>query len=516
MERRPPLRRTLVVVPRSAFTVSWFHARFPGSLMSFRSRSRRSAWWAACSGDRVISARSPRTAAVLALSLLAVAFFVVVAGPRLHAQTPPPPTLARGEEFRTCFNTSVDDRINTPDPLLQPGSAAPIRFDSPLSILRTGVDCAHDFAVDVIRPIGWTLLTGLTLIIVVWTGIMIMFAGRFDLAQILNLILLIGFAIMVMNGFEPTGHVWGDISFPQFIFGQGEFIGGAMVEATFTNFANRVQEFFQALTAGTSGSGESGPSLWAIGLGIAAGGLVLATGGVALLPIMGALAVGGGTIAAVSGGVGPLNSLMAGLESILIVLVVLAGVVPAVVLFCSYLWAYVGFMVAIILGPLFVPWMLVPQLDWLFWSWIKSIVKMAVHLMVAATLFTICAEFAAIPITRLTVRMIETNALASAGEDSSWGFQGFTALFNSLITYIPLVVLMFLMCGKTGEMTGMLTEGQGMPAAGMSGLAARAGRTGIGQSMGGAAMRGLGGAAGLAAGGVAAAAGAVGKVFSGK
>ena len=207
---------------------------------------------------------------------------------------------------------------------------------------------------------------------------------------------------------------------------------------------------------------------------------------------------------------------MAGLESVLIVLVVLAGVVPAVVLFCSYLWAYVGFMVSIILGPLFVPWMLIPQLDWLFWSWLKSILKMAIHLMVAATLFTICAEFATIPIARLTARMVDTNALAAAGEESGWGFQAFGALLNSLFTYIPLVVLMFLMSGKTGEMTAMLTEGQGMPGAGMQGLAARAGRTGIGQSMGGAAMRGLGGAAGLASGGVAAAAGAVGKAFSGR
>ena len=515
MERRPPIGRTLPVVLRSLFPIFWLDARFPGSLMSFRSRGRRQSRWSACSGDRGISAGSPRTAAVLALSVLAVAFFVVVLGPSLHAQTPPPPTLARAEEFRECFNNTVTDRINTPNPLLQPGSAAPIRFDSPLSILQTGVVCAHEFTEQVILPIGETLLFSLTLIIVVWTGIMIMFAGRFDLAQILNLILLIGFASMVMYGFD-TDNIWGDISFPQFIFGQGEFIGGAMVDASFTNFGNRVQQFFEALTAGTSGSGESGPSLWAIGLGIAAGGLVLATGGIALVPIMGALAVGGGTIAAVSGGVGLLNSLMAGLESILIVLVVLAGVVPAVVLFCSYLWAYVGFMVAIILGPLFIPWMLIPQLDWLFWSWVKSLVKLAVHLMVAATLFTICAEFAAIPITRLTVRMVETNALASAGEDSSWGFQGFTAIFNSLITYIPLVVLMFLMCGKTGEMTGMLTEGQGMPGAGMAGLAARAGKTGIGQSMGGAAMRGLGGAAGLAAGGVAAAAGGIGKMFSGR
>ena len=458
-----------------------------------------------------------RVVRALAGSLLVVAFFVVFFQPLVYAQTPPPPTLTNGDQFRTCFNGLVDQRVNTTDPILQPGAAGPVRFDSPLAILQTGVECAHTFTADVIRPIGWTLLSGVALIIVVWTGIMVMFTGRFDLAQILNLILLIGFAIMVMNGFDDRDNMWGDVSFPQFIFGQGELIGGVMVEATFEGFQFRVQQFFQNLTAGTSGTGDSGPSLWAVGLGVVAGGaFVLATGGVGLLPLLGAAAIGGITTVATSGGLGIMNSIMAGIESILIVIVVLAGIIPAVILYCSYLWAYVGFMVAIVLGPLFVPWMLIPQLDWLFWSWLKSIVKMTVHLMVAATLFTICAEFATIPITRLSVRMMETNALAAAGEDSSWGFMGFVVIFNSLLVYIPLVVLMFLMCGKTGEMTGMLTEGQGMPTAGMQGLAARAGRTGIGQSMGGAAMKGLGGAAGLAAGGVAAAAGAIGKTFSGK
>ena len=439
--------------------------------------------------------------------------FVAVFSVTLHAQ---PPTLAGGDQFRTCFAALIDARINTADPLTQPGSAAPIRFDNPLSILETGVACAHQFSVQVISPIGWRLLFGLALIIVVWTGVMIMFSGRLDVAQIINLILLIGFASMVMTGFEPAGHIWGDVSFPQLIFGQGEFVGGVMVEATFDAFSTRVQEFFVALTAGTSGAGETGPSLWAVGLGVLAGGLVLATGGIALIPLLGAAAVGGGTAVLAQGtgsGLGVLNSIFAGLESVLIVIILLVALVPAAVLFCSYLWAYVGFMVSIILGPLFVPWLLIPQLDWLFWSWLKSIVKMAIHLMVAATLFTICAEFASIPMARLTVRIVETNTLAASGEDGPGFLASFLLLVNSLITYIPMVVLMFFMCGKTGEMTGMLTEGGGMPAAGMQGLAARAGQTGVGLSMGGAAMRGLGGAAGFAAGGVAAAAGAVSKVF---
>ena len=442
--------------------------------------------------------------------------FVSVFTVTLQAQ---PPTLARGEEFRTCFAALVDARLATTNPLLQPGSPAPIRFDSPLSILQTGVACAHQFAVDVISPIGWRLFAGLSLIIVVWTGIMVMFSGRFDLAQIVNLVLLIGFGWMVMEGFSPDDNIWGDVSFPQLIFGQGEFVGGVMVEATFDAFSTRVQEFFIALTAGTSGGGETGPSLWAVGLGVLAGGLVIATGGIALLPLLGAAAVGGGTAVLAQGagsGLGVLDSIFAGLESVLIVIILLVAIVPAAVLFCSYLWAYVGFMVSIILGPLFVPWLLIPQLDWLFWSWVKSIVKMAIHLMVAATLFTICAEFATIPLARLSVRIIETNTLAANGQETAGFLTSFLLLVNSLITYIPMVVLMFLMCGKTGEMTGMLTEGGGMPTAGMSGLAARAGRTGIGQSMGGAAMRGLGGAAGLAAGGVAAAAGALGKVFGSK
>ena len=205
---------------------------------------------------------------------------------------------------------------------------------------------------------------------------------------------------------------------------------------------------------------------------------------------------------------------------------VAAALIPAVVLYCSYLWAYVGIMAAVILGPLFIPWMLVPQLDWLFWSWFKSLVKLSVHMMIAATLFVICAEFAMLPIQRLSAQLFSNEDLGLVATGGSL----FGSAISSMIAYVPIMLLMWLMCTKTGEMASMVTDGGGMPAAGMSGLAGGASSlasSGVGRAATGAGMKAAGVAAGVATAGVATAvtvaasvvqAGAkfVSKAFSGK
>lgn len=49
--------------------------------------------------------------------------------------------------------------------------------------------------------------------------------------------------------------------------------------------------------------------------------------------------------------------------------------------------------VCILLGPIFIPFFIVPQLDWLFWGWLKAFIQYAFYQVVAAGVLYIVSQF---------------------------------------------------------------------------------------------------------------------------
>jgi type IV secretory pathway VirB6-like protein len=49
--------------------------------------------------------------------------------------------------------------------------------------------------------------------------------------------------------------------------------------------------------------------------------------------------------------------------------------------------------VCILLGPVFIPFFIVPQLDWLFWGWLKAFIQYAFYQVVAAGVLYIVSQF---------------------------------------------------------------------------------------------------------------------------
>jgi type IV secretory pathway VirB6-like protein len=46
-------------------------------------------------------------------------------------------------------------------------------------------------------------------------------------------------------------------------------------------------------------------------------------------------------------------------------------------------FGYVAAAIAVMLGPIFIPFYIVPELEWLFWGWFKSLVQYAFYPVVA-------------------------------------------------------------------------------------------------------------------------------------
>ena len=431
------------------------------------------------------------------LFVLAFAVFEPLFGVIVSAQTPPPPD-PDVAAFQGCMRTEVN-RVRGEDSN-EPG---PVILLDPASILKQGLECAHRFAdAFIVEGFARPLLNGITIIMVVWTGVMMMFSGRFDFAQLLSFILLLGFAHMLMDGFETDGNWWGDRSFPQLIYEQGEFVAGGILESSRAEFFNTVAQFWN--------------SIWSVPRALF--DMVMNTDG-----------ENSGFVARfIQPYVSVLTNYMGTYVNIMMSILMFALIsLPVILLYCSYLWAYVGLMVAVIIGPIFIPFVLVPQLDWLFWSWIKSLFKLTIHMMIGAVIFSISVQLALLPIRRATAALESPGALTAEGTLDIGGMFA-TALgpLFSIVSYLAIVILLWIASTKTAEMASMVTEGGGMPASGFSSMVGQAsgmaknmgmkGGLAGGMASGASNMAGsLGGAAAKVGGAAGQAAAAAAKVISG-
>ena len=66
----------------------------------------------------------------------------------------------------------------------------------------------------------------------------------------------------------------------------------------------------------------------------------------------------------------------------LLITVILAATEAAA--FAVIAYGYVASAVCVLIGPIFIPFFIVPKLDWLFWGWLKAFIGFSFYQMVAA------------------------------------------------------------------------------------------------------------------------------------
>lgn len=71
------------------------------------------------------------------------------------------------------------------------------------------------------------------------------------------------------------------------------------------------------------------------------------------------------------------------LEIIRYVLITLCITVAQAAVFAVIAFGYVAAAIAVLLGPVFIPFFIVPHMEWLFWGWLKSLIQYAFYPVVA-------------------------------------------------------------------------------------------------------------------------------------
>jgi hypothetical protein len=62
----------------------------------------------------------------------------------------------------------------------------------------------------------------------------------------------------------------------------------------------------------------------------------------------------------------------------------LALMIMQAFVFAVIAYGYVATAVCVLLGPVFIPWFIVPKLDWLFWGWLKAFIGFSFYQVVAS------------------------------------------------------------------------------------------------------------------------------------
>ncbi len=71
------------------------------------------------------------------------------------------------------------------------------------------------------------------------------------------------------------------------------------------------------------------------------------------------------------------------LEVIRYAITVLCIVAAQAAVFAVIAFGYVAAAIAVLLGPIFIPFFIVPHMEWLFWGWLKSLIQYAFYPVVA-------------------------------------------------------------------------------------------------------------------------------------
>ena len=74
----------------------------------------------------------------------------------------------------------------------------------------------------------------------------------------------------------------------------------------------------------------------------------------------------------------------------LLIAVILAGM--EAVAFAVIAYGYVASAVCVLIGPVFIPWFIVPKMDWLFWGWLKAFIGFSFYQVIAAAFIFVFAK----------------------------------------------------------------------------------------------------------------------------
>ena len=364
-------------------------------------------------------------------------------GPFAAAASAQPPVDPDGSATRWSFDyvqAAVDDLVS-----------------DPLPAAYGGVTVREYF-----YDMGVRLWAAIALIMVVVQGLKVSMGGRLDMWGLVSFLLWIAFPLMVLEGFYTPYAAFGNQTFIQMVTGQGQALASALNEGggAFAQLHDRIYAVLSETFRHFGIALSNAP--WSLG------GLL--QGLDALIATLISLSVAAG---------------------VLIVGIVLL-LIACLLVYTQVVWANVALGVLTLLGPVFVPFLLVEQMSFLFWSWLKGLIQYSFQVVVAALLLRMIAVLAIYPLEGMSAFVASLAAIGSdAGDPVMVSYLDVIRRFGS---WIPVILAALLLSFKVGELTQVMLGGSQNLSSGLTAVAAGAAAT---LATGGAAAGGALASAGL-------------------
>ena len=188
---------------------------------------------------------------------------------------------------------------------------------------------------------------------------------------------------------------------------------------------------------------------------------------------MEAQAQAGNTLGLLTGGIHAAITAVVGVGMLLFLIVML--LLLAAVTYAQVIWAQIALAILIILGPIFIPFLVFEPLSFLFWGWFRAMITYSLYAVIAGAVLRVFSAVGISYITSLGNANLDMRSLMDVG---LW-----------MLAVVPLFVAGMLASLKCGELASMLVTSTGAAGSGLMGMATTAGAAAV---SGGAAAAKIG------------------------
>ena len=271
--------------------------------------------------------------------------------------------------------------------------------------------------------LGNQMLGALALIVVVMTGAKIAFGGNIQPWELVRVVIGIWIPWVMLQFYTTT--IPGMIhTFPGMIAAGGNWINELLVDDSVASIQEELTKLFNTLTKAQNTAIELGDVLKIYTTGLQ-------------------------------------SSLTAVAGFVMVIFMVLMLILLAAVTYAQVIWAQVALAILIILGPVFIPFLVFEPLSFLFWGWFRAMITYSLYAVIAGAVLRI---FSAVGIAYVT-----TLAQADMDMDS------FMEVGIWTLAVVPFFIAGMLAALKCGELASMLVTGGGAGGSGLMGMVSTAG-----------------------------------------
>ena len=291
------------------------------------------------------------------------------------------------------------------------------------TFLDTALESLTAAAGTEIFTLGNQMFGMLALIVLVLSGLKIAFGGGLQPWEIVRVIIGIWIPWVMLQFY--TNNIPGvGFTFPHMIVAGGNWLNDLLVDESIYSIQKELTKLYKELADAQDAAVESGSIL-----------AVLRTG---------------------------FQAMMTQITSFgLVIFMALMMLVLSAVTYAQVIWAQIALTILIILGPIFIPFLVFDPLSFLFWGWFRAMITYSLYAVIAGAVMRV---FSAVGIAFIT-------SMGSANLD----FDSFMEVGMWMLAVVPFFVAGMLASLKIGELASMLVTGGGAGGSGLMGMATTAG-----------------------------------------